>query len=136
MGTDLQRPLVGRGSATLDFDNDGRVDLLAVDFEGSPLLLENRTPHKHHWLKLDLRGSSPNLFAYGASVLAKAGGRTWLAYVSPASSYLSSSDPRIHWGLGEIDRIETLSIRWPDGRETNLHDVAADQILRVAEEPH
>jgi hypothetical protein len=131
MGPDLQRTLVGRGSATADFDNDGRVDLLAVDFEGPPLLLENRTPHANHWLKLDLRGKPPNAFAYGARAVGKAGGRTWLAEVSPASSYLSSSDPRVHWGLGDVDRLESITIRWPNGRETRLEEIAADQILII-----
>ena len=130
----VKRTLVGRGSATADFDNDGRVDLLAVDFEGPAMLLENRTQTKNHWLTLDLRGESPNAFAYGAHVVGKAGDRIWLADVSPASSYLSSSDPRVHWGLGETTRLETLTIRWPLGGKTTLHDVKADQILRVVEE--
>jgi hypothetical protein len=129
----VRRTLVGRGSATADFDNDGRVDLLAVDFEGPVMLLENRTRTRNHWLKLDLRGKSPNVFAYGARVLGKTGDRIWLAEVSPASSYLSSSDPRIHWGLEEDSLLETLTIRWPSGGETTLHNVPADQILRVVE---
>ncbi len=134
LGADIQRPMVGRGSATADFDNDGRVDLLAVDFEGPAMLLENRTKTKHHWLKLDLRGKTPNVFAYGARVVGKAGNQVWLAEVSPASSYLSSSDPRIHWGLGELTTLETVTIRWPSGSEQTLHNVAADRILRVIEE--
>jgi hypothetical protein len=133
LAPEIQRTLVGRGSATADFDNDGRVDLLAVDFEGPVMLLENRTPTKNHWLQLDLRGTAPNVFAYGARVVGKTANRIWIAEVSPASSYLSSSDPRIHWGLGEFSRLETLTIRWPDGGETTMQDVAADQTLRVVE---
>ena len=133
---DVQRALVGRGSATADFDNDGRVDLLAVDFEGPAMLLENRTQTKNHWLKLDLRGTAPECFRLTEPMHVmkpRASDRLWLADVSPASSYLSSSDPRIHWGLGEIDRLETLTIRWPSGGDTTLHNVMADQILRVLE---
>ncbi len=133
LGPEVQRALVGRGSATADFDNDGRVDLLAVDFEGPVMLLENRTETRNHWLKLDLRGAAPNVFAYGARVVGKAGNRTWLADVSPASSYLSSSDPRIHWGLGEIVSLDRLTIRWPSGGEQTLRNVRADQILRVVQ---
>lgn len=133
----LQRPMVGRGSATADFDNDGRVDLLAVDFEGPVMLLQNRTETKHHWLTLDLRGKAPNVFAYGARVTAKSGDRGWLSEVSPASSYLSSSDPRIHWGLGETDRLDTITIRWPSGSQQTLRNVSADRILQVVEgQPH
>ena len=134
LGTDIQRSMVGRGSATADFDNDGRVDLLAVDFEGAAMLLENRTETSQHWLKLDLRGKTPNVFAYGARVVGKAGDQVWLAEVSPTSSYLSSSDPRIHWGLGDLTSLDTVSIRWPSGAERTLHNVSADRILRVVEE--
>ena len=134
LGADIQRTMVGRGSATADFDNDGRVDLLAVDFEGPAMLLENKTETKLHWLKLDLRGKAPNVFAYGARVVGKAGDQVWLAEVSPASSYLSSSDPRIHWGLGDLTTLDTVTIRWPSGSQQTLHNVAADRILRVVEE--
>jgi hypothetical protein len=65
----------------------------------------------------------------------RAGDQTWLADVSPASSYLSSSDPRVHWGLGNVSRLETLVIRWPSGREQTLQNVRADRILRVEELP-
>jgi hypothetical protein len=134
LGADAGRKMLGRGSATADFNNDGRVDLLAVDYEGSVMLLENRTQSSNHWLKLDLHAQAPNHFAYGARVVGKAGLEIWLADVSPASSYLSSSDPRIHWGLGQFSRLDTLQIRWPSGREQTFHDIAADQILRVDEQ--
>jgi hypothetical protein len=133
LGEDVKRTMVGRGSATADFDNDGREDLLAVDFEGPVMLLQNRTETTNHWLTLDLRGSSPNNFAYGARVTGKAGNRIWRSEVSPASSYLSSSDPRIHWGLGELTTLDSISIRWSSGVEQTLTHVAADQILQVME---
>ncbi|HEY2249704.1 MAG TPA: CRTAC1 family protein, partial [Planctomycetaceae bacterium] len=135
LGRSVQRTIVGRGSATADFNNDGRMDLLVVDYEGPAMLLENRTQSDNHWLKLDLRGIAPNIFAYGARVVGRAGDQTWLADVSPASSYLSSSDPRVHWGLGNVSRLETLVIRWPSGREQTLQNVRADRILRVEELP-
>jgi hypothetical protein len=135
MGPDVRRALLGRGSATADFNNDGLVDLLAVDFEGPVVLLENRTKSRNHWLKLDLRGVAPNIFAYGARVVGRAGNAQWMAEVSPASSYLSSSDPRIHWGLGGVTRLDSLTIRWPSGDEQILLDVDADQILRVVQSP-
>ena len=130
---EVQRSMVGRGSATADFDNDGRIDLLAVDFEGTVMLLENRSEAKNHWLTLDLRGLPPNHFAYGAHVVGKAGERVWLADVSPASSYLSSSDPRIHFGLGELNQLDSLSIRWPSGAGQTLGRIDADQILTIVE---
>lgn len=133
LGADIQRTMVGRGSATADFDNDGRVDLLAVDYEGAAMLLMNETESKHHWLKLDLRGKSPNLFAYGARAIGKSGDQVWVAEVSPASSYLSSSDPRIHWGLGDVTTLESLTIRWSSGVTQSWKNVTVDQILRLEE---
>jgi len=120
---------------TADFNNDGRVDLLAVDYEGPVMLLENRTRSENHWLTLDLRGRAPNVFAYGARVVGRAGDQIWLSDVTPASSYLSSSDPRVHWGLGTTAQLESVVIRWPSGRQQTLRSVAADRIVRVDEPP-
>ncbi len=131
LGSDVQRTMVGRGSATIDFNNDGRVDLLAIDFEGPTVLLENRTESTNHWLTIDLRGEAPNTFAYGARVTGRVGDQIWTAEVSPASSYLSSSDPRVHWGLGEAAVLESLTILWPSGDSQVMTNVPADQILRV-----
>ena len=129
----LAKLIVGRGSATADFDNDGRVDVLIVDYEGPPLLFENRSLTENHWIKFDLRGTGPNTFAYGARITARAGEEIWISEVSPASSYLSSSDPRIHFGLGKHTSLETVTIRWPSGSVEELRDVSADQIVRVVE---
>ncbi|MGI8982461.1 MAG: CRTAC1 family protein [Pirellulaceae bacterium] len=133
MGPDVQRPLVGRGSATADFNNDGRIDLLGIDFEGPVMLLENRSQTGNHWITLDLRAAAPNRFAYGALLTGKTGDQIWVGEVTPASSYLSSSDPRVHWGLGTAARLDELKIRWPSGNTQTLRDVKADQILRVDE---
>lgn len=133
-GDDVRRTFVGRGLATVDFNNDGRVDLLVVDHEGPVALLENETRSAQHWLKLDLRGSGRNSRAYGARVTGRAGDQVWLAEVSPASSYLSSSDPRIHWGLGAASKLDTLEIRWPSGQTQTLADVKGDQIVIVRQD--
>ena len=133
MQGDVTKPLVGRGLATGDFDNDGRVDFLVVDYEGNPMLFHNLSRTSNHWITLDLRGRAPNSFAYGARVTARAGKQVWTGLVSPASSYLSSSDPRVHFGLGAVRRLDSLTVRWPDGRQTQLRSVAGDRILRVME---
>lgn len=132
-GEDVQRAIVGRGSATADFDNDGRMDLLAVDFEGPVMLLMNRTAATHRWITLDLRCGTHNAFAYGAQVTGKAGERIWTSVVSPVSSYLSTSDLRIHWGLGDSNSLDAITIRWPSGTKQTLTNVAADQILHIKE---
>lgn len=129
----LTKPIVGRGSATADFNNDGRVDVLIVDHEGPPLLLENRSRTENHWITFDLRGAEANRFAYGARVTVRAQHDVWVGEVSPASSYLSSSDPRIHFGLGKLTTLENVTIRWPSGHMEDLRDLPADQIVRVVE---
>lgn len=130
MGPVIGRPIVGRGLATGDIDNDGKIDVLVVDMEGRPLLLRNRTVGGH-WITLDLRGRGPNRLAYGARITAEAGGEKWSAQVSPAASYLSSNDPRVHFGLGSFDRLERVRVQWPDGGEDVLENVAVDRILRI-----
>jgi len=133
LGGDMNRPLLGRGLASGDFDNDGRIDFLVVDFEGAPVLMHNVSAVPNHWMSLDLRTTGPNRFAYGAQVRARSGQQIWTGQVSPASSYLSSSDPRIHWGLGALQNLAEVEIRWPDGRREALHNVPADRLLTVTE---
>ncbi len=131
MSTDVNKPIVGRGLATGDFDNDGRLDILAVDYEGAPLLLHNLSQTPNHWLEIELRGVQDNRFAYGARIEARAGQRRWTTEVSPASSYLSSSDPRLHLGLGTLSKLDSLVIRWPSGQRQTLHNITADRIIVV-----
>ncbi len=133
MDGEAAEPILGRGLASGDFDNDGRVDFLVVDYEGEPRLFHNVSPASSHWITLDLRARQGNRFAYGAQVRARAGDEQWVGQVSPASSYLSSSDPRVHFGLGQTRKLDSLAIRWPDGRSEKIRDVAADRILRVEE---
>jgi enediyne biosynthesis protein E4 len=129
----VARPIVGRGSATCDFNRDGRTDLLIVDFEGPAMLLENRSKTDGHWLTLELRAAPPNVFAYGARAVGRSGDEVWVGQVAPASSYLSSSDLEIHWGLGPFDHLDTLTIRWPSGEEQSFDNIAGDRFLRITE---
>jgi hypothetical protein len=137
-GTGFADPLVGRGSAVGDYNNDGRQDLLVVDLEGRLRLYRNETSNTHHWLMLHLTGEQPlNREALHARVEALVNGVRLLRDVSPASSYLSSSDARIHFGLGSSAVIDTLKVRWPSGRVQKVRNVAADRLLtwREGEEP-
>ena len=133
LSPEVGRPMVGRGSATLDFDNDGKLDFLVVDYEGPVMLLHNRSQTKNHWAMFDLRSAGPNRFAYGAQIVARSGPLIWKAQVSPSASYLSTEDPRVHLGLGPVQRLDTVTIRWPSGTEQVLRDIDADQIHRIEE---
>jgi hypothetical protein len=109
-------PIVGRGLAVGDYDNDGRVDVLVVDGDGGPLLLHNETPAAGHWIGFKLVGAGrSNRDAYGAVVTVEAGGRRLTRECRADGSYLSSSDSRVHFGLGKVDRVDRVTVRWPDG---------------------
>jgi len=131
MGAAVSRPMLGRGLATADFDNDGRTDILVVDYEGPPMLLHNASETHNHWITLDLRTDGANRFGYGATVVVRSGPMRWVSFVSPASSYLSSSDPRLHFGLGAVSRLDTVTVRWSDGSMETRRNVPVDRIIRI-----
>ena len=120
-------PLVnGRGLAAADFNNDGNVDI-AVNSIGGPLVLLENTNTSGHWLEVALDGFQPD--ALVTAVLPN--GRRLVREVHAGSSYLSSEDPRVHFGLGEATKVAQLVVRYPDGHVTRIGDVAANQILHV-----
>ena len=121
-----------RGAGIADFNNDGRLDIAVTALNQSPALLMNETV-AGHWLELKLEGRESNRSALGARVTARAGGRVQVAWVANSVGYASTSDLRIHFGLGRAARVEEIEIAWPSGRVQTVRDVAADQILRIVE---
>jgi enediyne biosynthesis protein E4 len=135
VGEGLRKPIVGRGLATGDFDNDGRVDLLIADSEGKPLLLHNETANTKtmHWLGLKLVGKRSNRSGYGAVLTLTVGGKNLVRHCHADGSYLSSSDARVHFGLGETTRINKLTIRWPSGTVQTLSELPLDHYTTIRE---
>jgi hypothetical protein len=126
IGTNQALLVNGRGLAVADYDNDGREDI-AVNSIGGPLVLLRNTSAAGHWLEVSLAR-----FAPGAVVtVVLPGGLTQAAEEHAGSSYLSSEDPRLHFGLGEATRVASLTVRWPGGRATTLRDVRADRVVTV-----
>jgi hypothetical protein len=123
----------GRGNAVLDFDNDGRLDILITALADRPFLLRNRCPLKHHWLKLQLEGTRSNRSGYGALITLHAGDLTLRKEALCPSGFLIQGDPRPHFGLGPRTKVDRLEIRWPSGCFQILTNVAPDQILRIRE---
>jgi hypothetical protein len=132
-GAVFHAKLRGRGAATLDFDNDGRLDLLMTAMADRPFLLRNQGTRAGHWLKLQLEGSRSNRDGFGSTLRVTAGGRTTLHGCRASTTFLMQGDPRVHIGLGAATRADRIEIRWPSGVVQTLENVAADQILRVAE---
>jgi ASPIC and UnbV/FG-GAP-like repeat len=118
--------LVARGSAAADYDNDGDVDVAVLSVGGPLVLLEN-TGAAGDWLEVALEGSPPGAEA----TVTLADGRRLRRELQAGSSYLSSEDPRLHFGLGDDARVRELVVRWPGGEKTRLTDVEANQLVGV-----
>jgi hypothetical protein len=132
-GAVFKTPISGRGNAILDFNNDGRPDVLLTALADRPFLLQNRCPLAHHWLKLQLEGTRSNRNAYGARFTLIAGDLTLRAEALCSSGFLTQGDARVHFGLGPRARVDRLEILWPSGAVQTLRDLAVDQILKVRE---
>jgi hypothetical protein len=126
---------VGRGMAIGDIDNDGRLDAVVTTNGGPAHVLLNRTEHSGHWITLRLIGHKSNRDGIGAVVeLKTASGNQW-ATVTTSGGYLSASDPRVHFGLGEKPTASCVEIRWPSGTAQTLTEVKPDRQIDVEEPP-
>jgi hypothetical protein len=124
---------VGRGMAIGDINNDGRIDAVVSTNGGPAHVLLNLTETKNHWITLRLVGHRSNHDGIGAQVkVVTALGSQW-ATVTTASGYLSSSDPRVHFGLGAESLVSRIEIRWPSGIQQVVVNVKGDQQLTIDE---
>ncbi len=132
-GPGLTAPLAGRGLATADFWNDGRVSAVVNNLDDRPLLLVNQAKNTNHWLGLLLIGTKSNRDAIGARVTVVGGARTWVDEVRSGSSYSSSSDLRLHFGLGAAPALTGIDVRWPNGREEHFTAPAMERVVDLTE---
>jgi len=132
LGADFNRPMAGRGLATADFLNNGQVGI-AVNCRGdSPLVLRNDgTPN--HWIEVLLIGTKSNRDGIGAVLRLTSGGVVQVDQSKGGTSYMSASDPRIHFGLGKRSKIDSLQVTWPSGQIDKLTNVPVDTIIAVKE---
>jgi hypothetical protein len=122
----------GRGCAVGDFDNDGDLDVLIVNMNEPPSLLRNDTSGHQNWIKILLEGVKSNRSAIGARVLVHYGNKTQAQARVSQSSYYSSSDPRLHFGLGEVKEVD-IDIVWPNGLHEHLKGISANRLITVRE---
>lgn len=122
-----------RGLALGDYDNDGDLDAVINNLDGPPTLLRNEGGNASSWLLVDVRGARDRS-AIGARVSVTVADLTQLREVRSSASYLSANDLRVHFGLGNRERVDSVTVRWPSGAERTIRDVATGQVI-VVEEP-
>lgn len=125
------KPNVARGLAVGDLNGDGALDLVVTEIAGPSRILRNIAPQRGHWLMV--RAVDPDLKrdAIGAEVRVQAGTRRWQRLIQPAYSYMCSNDPRAHFGLGAVDKIEALEVLWPDGSLERFPCASVDRVVEV-----
>jgi hypothetical protein len=132
-GEAFQQKWAARGMAIGDIDNDGRIDVVVTENDGPGWVLRNETPTRNHWITLKLVGVKSNRDGIGAQIKITTADGSQYATVTTASSYQSSSDRRVHFGLGSTNAVIQAEIRWPSGITQVLKNLQVDQILTVTE---
>jgi len=133
-GAPVLEPHSSRGCAFGDFNNDGNIDVLILNMSEPPSLLLNQNHSDNHWLTIKLAGTRSNRSAIGARVTVTAGERRQVREVLSASSYISQSDLRQHFGLGQAKRADQIEVRWPSGVVDRVKGIDADQFIVIEEE--
>ncbi len=133
LGPDFMRPVAGRGVATADYDNDGDIDIAINNRGDYPELLRNDGGNANHWLEVLLIGTKSNRDGIGASLKLTSGAFVHIEQSKGGMGYMSASDPRIQFGLGQRTKIDSLEITWPSGAVDRLTNVPIDRIIAVKE---
>jgi len=133
-GSGLAVVSAARGMAFGDLFNDGRIDVVINNLDGTPTLLRNVAPNKNHWMELHLIGGAKGpRDAVGARVLVKANGFVQRQDVTSGGSFASSSDQRLHFGLGAATAIDSIEVHWPGGPVEQIKLPGVDGIYTVVQ---
>jgi hypothetical protein len=126
-------PESSRGLAIADFWNDGRISAMINNSGAKPMLLVNQAANTNHWVGIRVEGVQSNRDGIGANIRVTAGGKSWVQEVRSGSSYLSSSDLRLHFGIGAANKIDKVEIEWPSGRKESFSPPLVDRIVSLKE---
>jgi hypothetical protein len=126
-------PYAGRGAAFADFDNDGNIDIVVANAGDPPLLQRNGGGAGNHFVNFKLIGTKSNRDAMGARIKLRVGDLSQIREISGGGSYLSQSDLRAHFGLGQHSRADTVEVSWPSGAHQVFRDVEADKFYVIEE---
>jgi enediyne biosynthesis protein E4 len=132
-GKALMAPRVSRGAAFGDLDNDGDIDVVINNLDGKPTILRNDGGNRNNWITIRTAGKGLNRDALGAKVKVVSGDLVEWDHVRSGGSYLSSSDLRLHYGLGKRTRVDLIEIHRPDGQTEKVQNVSANQFVTVQE---
>lgn len=134
MGTDFQRVGFQRGSAFVDLNNDGFMDVVVTSLNQTPRILLNSADNGNHWLLIQATGRKSNRDAIGTKIkVSTPSGRTLYNHITVSVGFMSSSDRRLHFGLGSEKSVASMEVQWPNGTVQTFTDIAADQILKLEE---
>jgi enediyne biosynthesis protein E4 len=132
-GPALMEKRVSRGLAVADLFNDGKMDIVVNDLDGPPMILRNHGIPGRNWVSFELTGTKSNRLALNARVKVTSGGMTQTDEVRSGGSYLSQSDLRLHFGLGDATKIDSVEIRWPSGTIDHIGSLDADHFYSILE---
>ena len=132
-GAAFVKPMAHRGAAFGDLDNDGRVDVVVSALQENAQYFHNVSHNGNHWILLKLVGVKSNRMGLGAEVRITTDDGAQYNHATTSTGYASSSDPRVHFGLGAAKAVKEIAIVWPSGIHQTLRNVPADQILTVTE---
>ena len=132
-GPALEEKRVSRGLAVADLFNDGNMDVVIEDLDGSPMILRNHGIAGRHWVSFELAGTKSNRLALNARVKVVAGGMTQTGEIHSGGSYLSQDDVRLHFGLGSATKVDSVEIRWPSGTVERIGSLPADHFYSILE---